>query len=210
DLERVNRPDMIVVGILDDDPAKHGVHVRGVRVVGPATEMNVRRAREDLAATLAVLAMPSASGTRTREILMACRACGLETKTLPSIHQILSGHVKVSMLRDVAIEDLLRREPIQLDRKSMAEFLRGKRVLITGGAGSIGSELARQTCHHEPASVVLLDHNENGLFHLERELRAAFPKLTLGACIGDIKDTRRISEILRTWRPHVILHAAAH
>jgi FlaA1/EpsC-like NDP-sugar epimerase len=210
DLARDAHPRFTVVGILDDDRGKQGSSMRGLRILGPATEIAMRRACEDTGAQLAILAIPSASGARTREIVSACLAIGIETKTLPSLHQILSDDVKVSMLRDVAIEDLLRREPIQLDEPSMGALLRGKSVIVTGAAGSIGSELARQAARYEPAGLVLLDHDENGVFFLERELRAAFPRAALTACIADIKDPRRISDVFKEHRPHVVLHAAAH
>jgi FlaA1/EpsC-like NDP-sugar epimerase len=181
-----------------------------VRVIGAISDLGLRKAAATLDAQLAVLAIPTASGARIREVVSACRAVGLETKTLPSLQQILKGDVKVSMLRDVAIEDLLRRDPIQLDEPSMASLLRGRRVLVTGGAGSIGSELARQAARYEPSALALLDHNENGLFFLEREMRETFPRLALTPIVADVKDPARISDVLRTFRPHVILHAAAH
>ncbi|HEX9619710.1 MAG TPA: nucleoside-diphosphate sugar epimerase/dehydratase [Polyangiaceae bacterium] len=209
DLERVSNPGLRVVSLFDDDPGKHGGSVRGLRVMGVPGERELRRARDE-GARLAVLALPGASGVRTREIVAACHAAGLETKTLPGLSQIVSGDVKVSMLRDVAIEDLLRREPVELDAKSMAELLKGRRILVTGGAGSIGSELARQALRFSPSSVALLDHNENGLFYLEQELRQLRPGLDLRTMVGDIKDARRVSEVLRAHRPHVVLHAAAH
>jgi FlaA1/EpsC-like NDP-sugar epimerase len=210
DLERLNRPGMKIVAILDDDPRKHESWVHGVRVVGPIDERTLRRASEDYGATLAVLAVPSASGARTRDIVSACRRLAIETKTLPSLQQILTGDVNVSMLRDVAIEDLLRREPVELDKRSMGSLLQGKRVLITGGAGSIGSELARQALVFNPATVALLDHNENALFFLERELKRTFPRTDIRTNVGDIKDAYRMRQILRDLQPHVVLHAAAH
>jgi FlaA1/EpsC-like NDP-sugar epimerase len=179
-------------------------------VVGPVDERTLRRASEDFDATLAILAMPSASGARTREVVSACRSVNIETKTLPSLQQILTGDVNVSMLRDVAIEDLLRREPVELDKRSMGSLLEGKRVLITGGAGSIGSELARQALVFNPSTIALVDHNENALFFLERELKRAFPRTDVRTIVGDIKDARRVRQILQHIQPHVVLHAAAH
>jgi FlaA1/EpsC-like NDP-sugar epimerase len=210
DLERLASPGMRIVGILDDDPAKNGSLVRGRRVLGTADEATVRKVVVGLDVRLVVLAMPTASGSRTREIVSVCQAMGVETKTLPSLQQIISGDVRVSMLRDVAIEDLLRREPIQLEEASMRAFLRGRRILVTGGAGSIGSELARQAATYEPAALGILDHNENALFFLQRELQASFPKVAVRMFLGDIKDPKRIHEVLGNFRPHVILHSAAH
>ena len=210
DLERLQRPGMKIVAILDDDSRKHESWVHRVRVVGPIDEKTLRRACEDFDATLAILAMPSASGERTREIVSACRRLNIETKTLPSLQQILTGDVSVSMLRDVAIEDLLRREPVELDTRSMGGLLEGRRVLITGGAGSIGSELARQALVFNPSTIALLDHNENALFFLERELKRALPRTDIRAVVGDVKDARRVRQVLQELQPHVVLHAAAH
>ncbi len=210
ELERDPDADMQVVGILDDDVSKHDVSVRGVRVLGAVTEEVIRRTTDTREVDMVVLAIPSAPGSRTREIVAACQAAGLETKTLPGLQQILSGDVTVSALRDVAIEDLLRRDPIQLDEAMMDRFLRGRRVLVTGGAGSIGSELARQATAYEPTAIAVLDHNENSLFFLEREFSARHPQVDFKAFVADVKDPTRISELFREFRPHVVLHAAAH
>jgi len=145
-----------------------------------------------------------------REVVNTCQALNLAVKTLPSLEQLLDDNVRVSMLRDVVIEDLLRREPIVLDERSIGQLLHGKRVMVTGGAGSIGSELARQAARYEPSSLTLLDHNENGLFELEHELREAFPRLSLRLRVADIKDATRMEQVIRTESPHLILHAAAH
>ncbi len=210
DLARSPHPELRIVTILDDAREKHGSSLRGIRVLGAVDEATLLSAKERFGAELAVLALPSASGARTREIVAICRRLGIQTKTLPSLQQILTDEVKVSMLRDIAIEDLLRREPVKLDEASMAALLRGKRVLVTGGAGSIGSELSRQAARYEPAGLALLDHDENGLFFLERQLRATFPALDLVPFVADVKDAARVGSILRTFRPHVVLHAAAH
>ncbi len=210
DVERTPTAVFEVVCALDDSPSKAGGVVRGIPVLGAIDEAGLRRAIDKYGAELAILAMPGATGPRVREIVELCRRLGLETKTLPSLHQIVDGDVSISMLRDVAIEDLLRREPIQLDDTSMRELLRGRRVLITGGAGSTGSELARQALRYEPSNVAILDHNENGLFFLERELVEKFPHQEIIPVVGDVRDERRIAEVLRELRPNVLLHAAAH
>jgi FlaA1/EpsC-like NDP-sugar epimerase len=210
DVERSPTHVFQVVCALDDSSAKRGVEVRGIPVLGAIDDVGLKRAIEKYGVELAVLAMPGATGPRVREIVEQCRALGLETKTLPSLHQIVDGAVSVSMLRDVAIEDLLRREPVQLDEASMDTLLRGRCVMITGGAGSIGSELARQALRYEPSKLVILDHNENGLFFLEKELVAKYPHRDIIPIIGDVRDKRRLAEVVLKERPSVVLHAAAH
>jgi FlaA1/EpsC-like NDP-sugar epimerase len=209
DLSRVSNGDVRVVALLDDDARKHDSSLRGVRVVGDISERFLRRAAEDFEATLAILAMPSAPGSRVREIVELCSGLGLETKTLPSLQQLLTGHA-VTTLRNVAIEDLLRREPVKLDENSIHSLVKGRRVLVTGGAGSIGSELARQVLGFEPSQLTLMDHDENALFFLERELKKRANGVQLGIAVGSIRDAQRVSEVMRDARPHVVLHAAAH
>jgi FlaA1/EpsC-like NDP-sugar epimerase len=209
DLSRVPNGDVRVVALLDDDTRKHDSSLRGIRVVGDISERSLRRAAEDFDATLAILAMPSAPGSHVREIVELCSKLGLETKTLPSLQQLLSGQA-VTTLRNVAIEDLLRREPVKLDENSIRSLVKGRRVVVTGGAGSIGSELARQVLSFEPSHLTLMDHNENALFFLERELKKRANGVQLGIVVGSIRDPQRVSEVLREARPHVVLHAAAH
>lgn len=205
-----NNGSLRVVGILDDDDLKRGAVVRGARVMGKPDAETIRRVAAITRAKLAVLTMDAPGGSRVRDILTACREAGLETKTLPSLQQILSGDVAVSSLRSITIEDLLRREPVKLEQGSMERLLKGQRVLVTGGAGSIGSELCRQTLRFKPAAVGILDHNENAIFYLERELKERFPNADIIPLVGDVKDVERVREVLQTFQPHVVLHAAAH
>ncbi len=210
DLERRPAGQYRIVCALDDDAKKQGGAVRGIPVLGAIEDETLRSVVAKYELTTAVLAMPGVAGARVREILRLCRGLGLQTKTLPSVHQIVDGEVTVSMLRDVAIEDLLRREPVELDAPSMDALLRGRRVLITGAAGSIGSELARQALRYAPSELAALDHDENGLFFLDRELRASFPGQRLQVVLADIRDKGRLGAVLQAFRPDVVLHAAAH
>lgn len=209
DLDRQGSATLEIRAILDDDPSKRGASIRGKQVAGGITIENLRELADEERISVVILAMPSAPGQRIREILSWCHTLGLDAKTLPSLGQIADGSVSVSKLRDVAIEDLLRRAPVQLDERSLGNFLHGKRVLITGAAGSIGSELGRQVVRYGPSELWLLDHNENGLFFLERELLAAGAK-DVFPVLASIRDRERIQALFRSGKPQVVLHAAAH
>jgi FlaA1/EpsC-like NDP-sugar epimerase len=210
DLLRSRTPALRVVGVLDDDPAKFGMLLHNIPVRGPISAEELGKLARTTGAQRAVLAMPTAPGLRTREIVDLCRQHQLVLKTLPSLQQIAHGTVTVSALRDVNIEDLLRRDTVRLDENQIRVALTGRRVLVTGAAGSIGSELVRQIAHYQPQEIFLLDHNENGLFFLERDLREQLPSLRFRITIGDIKDRTRIDQVFRLARPDVVFHAAAH
>jgi len=210
DLQRSAAPAMRVLGILDDDPAKAGSLLHGIRIEGAINRENIQRLVDRNAVSRVVLAIPTASGDRTREIVQICREFGLVLKSVPSLQDIAEGKAKVSFLRDVNIEDLLRRDTVELDTTGISKFLAGRRILVTGAAGSIGSELVRQIARFNPAHVLLVDFSENGLFFLERELRTSFPELRYSLHVADIRDEQRIVQVFREGRPDVVYHAAAH
>jgi len=210
DLHRSPSPAMRVVAILDDDPTKSGSLLHGIRIEGAVDRANLQRLVERTGAERVVLAIPTAAGVRTRQIVQVCRELGVKLKSVPSLQDIAEGKAKVSLLRDVNIEDLLRRDTIELDSTLISKFLAGRRILVTGAAGSIGSELVRQIARFNPAHVLLVDFSENGLFFLERELRGAFPELRFSLHVADIRDEQRIAQIFREGRPDVVYHAAAH
>jgi FlaA1/EpsC-like NDP-sugar epimerase len=202
-----------VVGFLDDDPAKRGVQIRGVRVLG--ARQDIPRVVEQQRVDSVIIAMPTAPGKVIRDVVSACEQAGVQTKTIPGIYELLGGTVSVNQLRDVDIEDLLRREPVQTDIKAVSALLRGKRVLVTGAGGSIGGELCRQVLRCEPESLVLLGHGENSIFAIDNELRKASLRrgansAKITAVIADIRDAPRMRAVLAEHRPHVIFHAAAH
>jgi len=199
-----------VVGLLDDDPLKAGILVHGVPVVGPIDEPTLAKVIAGSGAGLVVIADARVDGARTREIARVCRRLQVQLKIIPSVPQSMDGGSSVSSLRGVEMEDLLRREPVRLDATAVSQFLQGKRVLITGAGGSIGSELARQTLRFSPAQIFLLDHDENALFFVERELRSAHPNSVIHPLIADITDRARVNEIFRRFGPEVVFHAAAH
>lgn len=202
-----------VVGFLDDDPAKKGMHIRGVRVLG--TRQDIPKVVEHQRVDNVIIAMPTAPGKVIREVVSACERAGVQTKTIPGIYELLGGTVSVNQLRDVDIEDLLRREPVRTDTQAVSALLRGKRVLVTGAGGSIGGELCRQVLRCGPESLVLLGHGENSIFAIDNELRKMSSHVgasatAITAVIADIRDAPRISAVLEEYRPQVIFHAAAH
>jgi len=206
---------MDVVGFLDDDPRKQGMQIHGVPVLGGRHDIP-RLASQYLVGQL-IIAMPTAPGKVIREIKDLCTQSGVQIKTIPGIFELLDGTVSVNQLRDVQIDDLLRREPVQIDNAAVSELVRGKRVLITGGGGSIGSELCRQVLRCAPSELIVVGHGENSVFSIEHELRAlvatlhaAQPAPTITPIIADIRFPHRLCAIFTAYRPEIVFHAAAH
>ncbi len=198
----------IPLGFLDDNPAKHGEHIHGVPVLGPIARV-VDIAKDEEIQEI-IVAIPSLRGREMRRILEMCQPTGAQIRTLPGVAHLIDGHVTVTQLSDVNIEDLLGREPIVLDVGELAHFLKGRVALVTGAGGSIGSELCRQICRFAPARLVLVEQAENALFHIERTLRADYPDVDIVPCIADICDSQRLDAVFREERPRVVFHAAAH
>lgn len=198
------------VGFIDDDPRKKGVHIYGVPVLGNRDDIPHLVSAHRV--TQVIIAMPAAPGKVIREIVDICEQAQVATKTIPGIHELLDGAVSVNQLRDVDIEDLLRRQPVQTDTTAVQALLRGKRVLVTGGGGSIGSELCRQVLQGEPAELILLGHGENSIFAIYHELRRLWPEtpVKITPVIADIRLGGRIQSIFARYRPHIVFHAAAH
>jgi FlaA1/EpsC-like NDP-sugar epimerase len=196
------------VGLLDDDPLKRGSQIHGVRVLGAVDDLP--RAVASTEAVEVVIAIPTASGRQMRRIVDLCKAARVRFRTIPGMDELIDGRAQVSQLRDVAIEDLLGREPVRLDMHVVSSAMHGRVVLVSGAGGSIGSEICRQVCRFEPEALLLVERTENALFHVHRELRAAFPGVPLVPCIADVGDASRIEEVFRKHRPNVVFHAAAH
>ena len=207
------------VAFIDDNARKKGLNIQGLPVVGNRYEIPEIVAAQNIRQV--VIAMPTTSGKVIREIVDLCQAIGVSVNTLPTTNEILDNNKKVNTLREVKIEDLLRREPIQTDAQSVFELLEGKKVLITGAGGSIGSELCRQIFRCRPAQIILLGHGENSIFNIRQELEQVLqilkqqeqPNKQLTELIPFIADLRikdRLEEAFLTYKPDIVFHAAAH
>ncbi|MBR1585453.1 MAG: polysaccharide biosynthesis protein [Clostridia bacterium] len=196
-----------VVCIIDDNPNKVGRDVDGIPVVG--TREDILSSVEKYHVTKICLALPSAPATEKRDILNICNETGCELMQVPGMYQLVSGQVTTTM-RKVSVEDLLGREPIQADLAEVFDFLNGKTVLVTGGGGSIGSELCRQIAAHQPGRLIILDIYENNAYDIQLELKDKYPDLDLVVLIGSVRDSRRVFDVFDTYRPDVVYHAAAH
>ncbi len=196
------------VGLVDDDPIKRKMKIHGVPVVG--TIPDLANAARDLVAHEIIVAVPSASTELKQRILAAAEGCKIPIKILPSVKRLLTDPAALQQVRPMSLEDLLQREPIQTDRQELHPLLEGKRVLVTGAGGSIGSELCRQIAEYRPAMLVLFERYENGLYALDLELRARFPRVTIIPAVGDVTSHDRVAEVLRQTRPGLVFHAAAH
>ncbi|MCG8349309.1 MAG: polysaccharide biosynthesis protein [Chloroflexales bacterium] len=201
--------EMEVIGFLDDDPAKQNVRILGVSVMGNHHDIPQIVGRQNVYQV--IIAMPTAPGKVIREIVEVCELVGVRVKIIPGIYELLDGKVSVNQLRDVQIEDLLRRQPVQTNISAVGRLIHGKRVLITGGGGSIGSELCRQVLRFEPAMLTIVGHGENSVFTIQRELLKCMPPTTeLHAVIADIRFPERINALFEEYRPDIVFHAAAH
>jgi len=196
------------VGLVDDDPIKRKMKIHGVSVVGKIED--IAALSRGLLAHEIIVAIPSASTSLKQRILAASEGCKVPIKTLPNVKQLLANPEALRQVRPMSLEDLLQREPIQMDRQELFPLLEGKRVLVTGAGGSIGSELCRQIARYHPATLVLFERYENGLFALDLELRAQYPKITIIPAIGDVTVLERVTEVLQQTDPELVFHAAAH
>ncbi len=208
--EIARRPDLGLhpVGFLDDDPLKIGTSIAGLSVLGETK--NVASVAERKHVERVLITIANAPGEQIRRITELCRDARLETKIIPGIYEIVGDKVNLSRIREVAIEDLLGREPVQLDEDIVGSSIRSRVVLITGAGGSIGSELCRQVCRFGPARLVLVERFENALFEIHRELAAAYPHVAIDPRIADVCDIRRMESLFEVARPEIVFHAAAH
>ncbi|MER2598664.1 MAG: nucleoside-diphosphate sugar epimerase/dehydratase [Caldilineales bacterium] len=208
------------IGFIDDDPQKLGVRIRGLPVLGTREDLQWLAVEHKIHQM--IIAMPTASGKSIREVLTLCKEIDLPAKIMPGIYELLDGTVSISQLRNVEIEDLLRREPVQTDTAAVQQLLQGRCVLVTGGGGSIGSELCRQILRSKPAKLVILGHGENSIFEISQQLGRQYsdgagqdsakaqPLPEIVPLIADIRFEQRLQSIFTRHRPQIVFHAAAH
>ena len=194
--------------IIDDDKSKRGCFIDGVPIVGGREDILLNAEKYKIEKIF--LAIPSATAEERRDILNICKETTCELKNLPGMYQFVNGNIMVSQMKDVAVEDLLGRESVKVDMKEIYDFIRGKTILVTGGGGSIGSELCRQIASHEPKQLVIFDIYENNAHAIQLELRDKYPDLNLTVLIGSVRDSRRINQVFEKYKPDVVYHAAAH
>ena len=208
--ELIGHPDLglLPVGFVDDDQAKHRHRLHNLPVLGSLAD--IPRLAKTHRVGEVVIAMPSAPGPVIRSVVEMAVDAEIQARTMPGLHDLLSGRMQVSALRKVEIQDLLRREAVQIDLEGVRGLATGETVLITGAGGSIGSELCRQIARLDPARLVLLGHGENSIFAIHQELSARFPALQLSTVIVDVRDRERLAAIFKKYDPYTVFHAAAH
>lgn len=194
--------------IIDDDPNKWGRYIQGIKVAGGRDSIVENAALHGIDEI--IIAIPSAPRRLIKEIVEIGGQTSCKLRTLPGIYQLVNGEVAVSKLRDVDVEDLLGREPIKVDIESILGYVKDKKVLVTGGGGSIGSELCRQIAAHQPKRLIIVDIYENNAYDIQQELKHDYPELNLTVLIASVRNTNRINAIMETYRPDIVYHAAAH
>ena len=200
--------DLAIRGFIDDDRSKAGSMVQGVRVLGTTAELP--RLVRELDIDHVILTIAHTSRRDIRRIVGVCEQIPVKIRVIPGLYELLHGHVEVSHIRDIQVEDLLGREPVELDFDGISHFIGGKTVMVTGAGGSIGSELARQVARFGPSRLLLVDRAEPALFQIDREMREEVPGLSTVPLVGDVGDEERMRRVLLEHSPQVILHAAAH
>ncbi len=194
--------------IIDDNSNKWGRYIEGIPVVGGRDDILLAAKKYNIERIF--VAIPSASAADKRDVLNICKETGCELKNLPGIYQMMSGNIGVGDMQDVAVEDLLGRDPIKVDMENIYRYISGKTILVTGGGGSIGSELCRQVASHNPKQLIIFDVYENNAYDIQQELKEKHPDLNLTVLIGSVRDSRRINSVFATYRPDIVYHAAAH
>lgn len=197
-----------ITGFIDDDPAKANLQIHGIPVLGNTDEITSFVTQMDIEELL--IATPSASSSKMRNIVAQCEESGVPFKTVPGMGELINGKVTVKAIRDVAYKDLLGREPVKLDEEQIGKYINGKRVLITGAGGSIGSELCRQVCRYSPESVILYERAESPLYEIELELKDEFQYIKVVPKLADILDRLQLEKVFEEEMPHVVFHAAAY
>lgn len=208
DIQASKNSDNKVIAIVDDDPAKWGQLMLGVKVVGgrdKIVETVKKRSIEEI-----IIAIPSATNLQRREVIEICRETDCKLRILPSLLQLSNGEVSINQIRNVQIEDLLGRDSVEVDLSGIMGYVKGNTILVTGGGGSIGSELCRQIAANEPKTLLIFDIYENNAYDIQMELKRKYPELDLVALIGSVRDRERLDALFETYQPDYVFHAAAH
>ena len=208
DLKITDKQDFMPVAIADDNPRKLGEYIYGVKVVGTIDQ--VPEISKAYKVSHIFVAIPSASPKELREILQKCQVSGVKVQTLPGLYQLASGTVGVSKVRDVDVQDLLGREPFSVDLDEITGYIENSVVLVTGGGGSIGSELCRQIATHRPRQLIVFDVYENNAYDIEQELKRRYSALNLLVLIGSVRDKGKMEDVFQKYRPDIVFNAAAH
>ncbi|AOM81676.1 nucleoside-diphosphate sugar epimerase/dehydratase [Salisediminibacterium beveridgei] len=207
-LQQSEMSELKPVSFVDDDPQKINLEIMGIPVLGKIDSLH--QIVNDYMIEHIVIAIPSLPRAELNGIFLTCATTKVRTQIMPAVEDIMSGKVSVMQMRDVQVEDLLGRDPVELDNQSIGKKLTGRRVMITGAGGSIGSEVCRQVSLFHPDTVILLGHGENSIYAIDMELRNQFGHITYEAVIADVQDEERINDVISTYSPDVIYHAAAH
>ena len=208
EVQRMQEQNMKVCCIIDDNPNKWGRYIENVPIVGGRDKIIPSAEKYDIEKIF--VAIPSASAEDKRAVLNICKETGCELKNLPSIYQMMFGYATLGDLKDVAVEDLLGREPIRVNMGQINRHIQNRVVLVTGGGGSIGSELCRQVAAYGPKQLIIFDVYENNAYEIQQELKEKFPDLDLQVLIGSVRDSRRLDQVFETYQPQIVYHAAAH
>jgi FlaA1/EpsC-like NDP-sugar epimerase len=197
-----------LVGFVDDDKEKIGKRIHNRKVLGNIKEINGILEKEQI--NTVIITIPTASGKEIRRIIDNIKNKKVKIRTLPGLYELVDGRVSVSRIREVSIEDLLGRKSVELNLEEISNYIKGKRILVTGGGGSIGKELGQHICRFAPEKLILLDHSEYGLFHVNLKLKEKWPGLEIELVIADIRDREKMDKIFRKFKPEVVFHAAAY
>lgn len=208
ELQTSSHLDNKVVCVIDDSSVKKGSRILGVPIVGGRDK--ILSSVKKYHVQEIIFAIPTISNEEKKKILNICKETGCKLRTLPGIYQLINEEVSISKLREVNIDDLLGRDPININNESVLEYVKNKVVLVTGGGGSIGSELCRQVASHAPKQLIILDIYENSAYDIQQELKMKYPNLNLVVLVGSVRNTHRVNTVFQKYKPDVVYHAAAH
>lgn len=197
-----------VIGVIDDNPNKIGTYLRGIKILG--NREKIKKIAQEKDVDLILIAMPSVSGEEKKGIIEICQNTKKKVKIIPGMYELIGGKVSLSRMRDVDLRDLLGREEVKLDKSGIKDYIENKVVMVTGGGGSIGSELCRQIAKFSPKLLLILDIYENNAYELQNEIKRNFPELKEDVLIASVREEKRLDNIFNKYRPQVIFHAAAH